>query len=130
MVAGGIGAAIVQRFAAEGAAVTFTYASSQKAAETLASETGATARAVDSADRDAVISFARACGPLDVLVVNAGIVCSGTRSAIIPTRWIGSSVSISIRHITQRSRRRAKCRTAAESSSWVHRVVTACRSRA
>lgn len=73
----GIGAAIVRRLAAEGAVVTFTYASSQNPAEVLASETGTTASAVDSADRDAVISFVRACGPLDVLVVNAGIVVFG-----------------------------------------------------
>jgi cyclic-di-GMP-binding biofilm dispersal mediator protein len=39
----GIGAAIVRRFATEGAAVTFTYAGSREAAERLAAETGSTA---------------------------------------------------------------------------------------
>lgn len=73
----GIGAAIVRRFAAEGAKVTFTYVSSQEAAEMLASEAGATAEMVDSSDRDAVISLVRACGPLDVLVVSAGVVVFG-----------------------------------------------------
>ena len=69
----GIGAAIVRRFAADGARVTFTYAGSRDAAETLAAETGATAVLADSADRDAVIASVRDSGPLDVLVVNAGI---------------------------------------------------------
>lgn len=69
----GIGAAIVRRLAAEGAKVTFTYAGSRQAAEQLAAETGSTAVLTDSADRDAVIAQVRENGPLDVLVVNAGI---------------------------------------------------------
>lgn len=69
----GIGAAIVRRFAAEGARVTFTYSSSQDAAQALAVETGSTAQATDSADRDAVIARVRDSGPLDVLVVNSEI---------------------------------------------------------
>jgi len=69
----GIGAAIVRRFASEGAKVTFTYAGSREAAEQLAAETGSTAVLTDSADRDAVIERVRESGPLDVLVVNAGI---------------------------------------------------------
>ncbi len=69
----GIGAAIVRRFAADGARVTFTYAGSHEAAEQLARETGATAAKTDSADRDAVIARVRDSGPLDVLVVNAGV---------------------------------------------------------
>lgn len=73
----GIGAAIVRRFASEGAAVTFSYAGSREAAGQLASETGSTAVLTDSADRDAVIAQVRANGPLDVLVVNAGIAVFG-----------------------------------------------------
>lgn len=73
----GIGAAIVRRFVAEGAAVTFTYAASHDAARELAQETGSTAVATDSADRDAVITAVRQSGPLDVLVVNAGIAIFG-----------------------------------------------------
>ena len=73
----GIGAAIVRRFASEGAAVTFTYAGSREAAERLAAETGAAAVVTDSADRDAVIARVRESGPLDVLVVNAGVVVFG-----------------------------------------------------
>lgn len=69
----GIGAAIVRRLAAEGAGVTFTYAGSREAAERLAAETGSTAVLTDSADRDAVIARVRESGPLDLLVVNAGI---------------------------------------------------------
>jgi cyclic-di-GMP-binding biofilm dispersal mediator protein len=73
----GIGAAIVRRFAADGAVVTFTYAGSRDAAEQLAAETGSTAVLTDSADRDAVIAQVRRSGPLDILVVNAGFALYG-----------------------------------------------------
>ncbi|WP_182086157.1 SDR family oxidoreductase [Aureimonas sp. ME7] len=73
----GIGAAIVRRFAADGAHVTFTYAGSQGAAEALASETGSKAVRTDSADRDAVIATVRDSGPLDILVVNSGFAIFG-----------------------------------------------------
>jgi cyclic-di-GMP-binding biofilm dispersal mediator protein len=73
----GIGSAIVRRFVADGAKVVFTYSGSRAAAEQLAAETGATAVSTDSADRDAVIATVRESGPLDVLVVNAGIAVFG-----------------------------------------------------
>ena len=73
----GIGAAIVRRFAAEGASVTFSYAGSQDAATQLAAETGSTAVQAASADRDAVINLVRTAGPLDILVVNSGIALFG-----------------------------------------------------
>lgn len=73
----GIGAAIVRRFSQEGAAVTFTYSGSPNAAQQLATETGSTAAQTDSADRDAVISRVRDSGPLDVLVINAGVAIFG-----------------------------------------------------
>ncbi len=73
----GIGAAIVRRFVADGAKVTFTYSGSPQAAQDLAAETGATAVQADSADRDAVIATVRDAGPLDVLVVNSGIAIFG-----------------------------------------------------
>lgn len=73
----GIGAAIVRRFAADGAKVTFTYSGAREAAQQLANETGATTVLTDSADRDAVIARVRDSGPLDVLVVNAGIAIFG-----------------------------------------------------
>ena len=69
----GIGAAIVRRFASEGAQVVFTYAGSEAAAQQLAAETGSRAVHSDGADRGAVIATVRAQGPLDVLVVNAGV---------------------------------------------------------
>ena len=73
----GIGAAIVRRFAADGATVSFTYFGSADAAQALASETGSTAFQTDSADRDAVIARVRDSGPLDILVVNAGFAIFG-----------------------------------------------------
>lgn len=73
----GIGAAIVRRLAAEGAAVRFTFSGSPEQAERLAQETGAEAARTDSADREAVIARVRDSGPLDVLVVNAGVAMMG-----------------------------------------------------
>ena len=73
----GIGAAIVRRFTAEGASVVFSYAGSREAAEQIATETGSQAVHADSADRDAVIKLVSDSGPLDILVVNAGIILFG-----------------------------------------------------
>ena len=73
----GIGAAIVRRFAAAGDQVGFTYAGSRDAAEKLAREVGAAAIQADSADRGAVIAVVQARGPLDVLVVNSGVIVFG-----------------------------------------------------
>ncbi|WP_439817632.1 SDR family oxidoreductase [Zavarzinia sp. CC-PAN008] len=80
----GIGAAIVRRLAADGATVAFTYAGSAAAAEALARETGSTAAQTDSADRDAVIARVRDSGPLDILVVNAGVAVLGDAREIAP----------------------------------------------
>ncbi len=73
----GIGAAIVRRFASEGASVVFSYSGSPDAAAQLAAETGSVAVQTDSADRDAVVKRVRDSGPLDVLVVNSGIALFG-----------------------------------------------------
>ncbi|MBJ7501588.1 MAG: SDR family oxidoreductase [Sphingopyxis sp.] len=73
----GIGAAIVRRFASDGARVVFTYNGSRDAAEQLAAETGSSAVPTDSGDRDAVIARVRESGPLDILVVNAGFALFG-----------------------------------------------------
>lgn len=73
----GIGAAIVRRFSAAGASVAFTYAGSQDAANSLATETGARAIQANSADRDALTSTVASRGALDVLVVNAGTLVLG-----------------------------------------------------
>lgn len=76
----GIGAAIVRRLAADGAAVTFTYASSEQAADSVVAsvkEAGGQAVAVqaDQADLSALSEvFDTACestGGLDILVCNA-----------------------------------------------------------
>ncbi|MEL6160901.1 MAG: SDR family oxidoreductase [Cyanobacteria bacterium J06623_5] len=69
----GIGAAIVERLAAEGAATTFTYGGSEDAAKALAEKTGTTTVQADSADRVAVSKVIAEQGALDILVVNAGI---------------------------------------------------------
>ncbi len=78
----GIGAAIVKRLAAEGAAVAFTYVSSEAKAQELQdsiTSTGGKALAIkaDSADaaaiRHAVSSTVEAFGRLDILVNNAGV---------------------------------------------------------
>ena len=78
----GIGAAIVKRLAAEGAAVAFTYVSSTAKAEALQNEiiaSGGQALAIkaDSADaaaiKGAVSSTVETFGRLDILVNNAGV---------------------------------------------------------
>jgi cyclic-di-GMP-binding biofilm dispersal mediator protein len=73
----GIGAAIVARLADEGATVAFTYAGSRDAAEALVASHGVEAVQSDAADRDALIETVRSRGPLDVLVVNAGVAILG-----------------------------------------------------
>lgn len=73
----GIGAAIVRRFASDGARVTFTYASSAAPALELAGQTGSTALQLDSADRQALTSAIEGLGAIDVVVVNAGVFVGG-----------------------------------------------------
>jgi 3-oxoacyl-[acyl-carrier protein] reductase len=82
----GIGAAIVERLAREGAAVAFTYVSQPDRARALAAAVAsrggrAIALQADSADADAleraIAEGAEALGGLDVLVNNAGILIFG-----------------------------------------------------
>ncbi|WP_416423103.1 3-oxoacyl-ACP reductase family protein [Pseudomonas sp. App30] len=82
----GIGAAIVKRLASEGAAVAFTYVSSQAPAQALADSItaeGGKALAIkaDSADADAirgaVEQTVQTFGRLDILVNNAGVLALG-----------------------------------------------------
>ncbi|WP_377705074.1 SDR family oxidoreductase [Pseudoduganella sp. UC29_71] len=82
----GIGAAIVRRLAADGAAVAFTYQSSSDAADALAANiTSAGGRALaikaDAADADAVVAAigktAAEFGKIDILVNNAGVLRMG-----------------------------------------------------
>jgi 3-oxoacyl-[acyl-carrier protein] reductase len=73
----GIGKAIVERFAAEGARVYFSYNKHAEAAEAVARSAGAVALACNQADGEsverAVERIANECGGIDVLVNNAGI---------------------------------------------------------
>ena len=80
----GSGAAIVRRFAADGARVTFTYAGSAEASAALAADTGAEAIRTDSADRNALIATVAGRGPIDVLVVNAGTAVLGDPLTLDP----------------------------------------------
>jgi 3-oxoacyl-[acyl-carrier protein] reductase len=82
----GIGAAIVRRLAADGAAVAFTYGTSAAEADKLAAdvgEDGGTAVAIqaDSGDPEHVVrsvdETVAQLGGLDILVNNAGIVYAG-----------------------------------------------------
>ncbi len=82
----GIGAGIVRRLAAEGAAVAFTFAGSRGAADALVGELRALDRRAlaiqaDSADADAVkravARTVEAFGRIDVLVNNAAILMAG-----------------------------------------------------
>jgi len=73
----GIGKAIVERFAAQGARVFFTYHQSDDLAQTVAAACGAEAikcSQTDAAAIDAAVSrVVKAAGKIDVLVNNAGI---------------------------------------------------------
>jgi cyclic-di-GMP-binding biofilm dispersal mediator protein len=80
----GIGKAIVQRLAAGGGTVAFTYAGSKDAADALASATGAEAIHADSADRTALIATVAGRGALDILVINAGTLVLGDPLTLDP----------------------------------------------
>lgn len=82
----GIGAAIVERLAAEGAAVAFTYVNSAQKAEALAAglraqDSKVLAIQADSADetalRAAINTAAQTFGQLDILVNSAGVLAIG-----------------------------------------------------
>jgi len=80
----GIGAAIVERLAQDGAAVTFTYSASEEPAKALAERTGTRAVKSDAADRGQTVATVAETGPLDILVVNAGIATLGDPLEIDP----------------------------------------------
>lgn len=125
----GIGAAIVRRFVADGASVVFSYSGSPQAAERLAAETGSTAVQADSADRDAVISLIRDSGPLDVLVVNAGIALFGD-ALEQDSDAIDRLFRINIHAPTMPpSKRRAACRKAGALLSSARSMAIACQCR-
>jgi len=80
----GIGAAIVERLAREGAEVIFTYAGSADAARQLADKTNTVMSRVDSADRDSLTGFIAEQGAFDILVVSAGTFIMGNPLEIDP----------------------------------------------
>lgn len=80
----GIGAAIVRALAANAASLSFTYSSSEAAALQLAQETGSRALQLDNMDRAALFETLEAEGPLDVLVINAGILVAGDPLTLDP----------------------------------------------
>jgi 3-oxoacyl-[acyl-carrier protein] reductase len=91
----GIGAAIVQRLAADGARVAFTYAAPPGPADELRSGVSAhggvaVAIKADSADTHQVIAAVdetvSQLGGLDILVNNAGVAASGTVESFQPAR--------------------------------------------
>jgi len=112
----GIGAAIVKRLAAEGAAVAFTYVSSTAKAEELQNSitgNGGKALAIkaDSADeaaiRNAVNATVEAFGRLDILVNNAGVL------AIAPLEdfkleYFDQTLAINVRSVFIASQEAAK----------------------
>jgi 3-oxoacyl-[acyl-carrier protein] reductase len=119
----GIGAAIVQRLARDGAAVAFTYASSETAALSLVSKVAASggralAIKADSADeaqlRAAVNRTVEEFGALDILVNSAGILEMAPiesfpieqldRSLAINVRGAFIAIQESLRHMTTGSR--------------------------
>ena len=57
--------------------MTSTYAGSREGAWQLATETGSTSVLTERAERNSVLAQVRDSGPIDVLVVNAGIVVLG-----------------------------------------------------
>jgi cyclic-di-GMP-binding biofilm dispersal mediator protein len=80
----GIGAAVVTRLQQEGADTSFTYANSNQAAVELTSKTGARAIKVDSTNRDALATVIRDQGPLDILVIAAGVLVMGDALELNP----------------------------------------------
>ncbi|MGY4650069.1 3-oxoacyl-ACP reductase family protein [Mycobacterium sp. URHB0021] len=109
----GIGAGIVRRLAADGAAVAFTYSSSAADAEKLAAELtadGATVVAIhaDSADPEQVVKSvdeaSSKLGGLDILVNNAGVAYAGD-VATFPLEDFERSVAVNIRGVFLASQR-------------------------
>lgn len=103
----GIGAAAVQRLAADGYAVAFTYVSRPDKAQALAADIAqagglAHAIAADSADADAIRSAAEQAvqrfGPLQVVVVNAGIYRAGAIDAV-PLAELDQMLAINVRGV-------------------------------
>ena len=80
----GIGAAVVSRFCRDGTTVTFTYSSSTEVSSALSIATGATGVKSDASDREALTRVVREAGPLDILVINAGLLIVGNPLELDP----------------------------------------------
>ena len=80
----GIGAAIVERLASEGASTTFTYNRSAESALELANRTHTKAIQADSSDRVTVGQVIQEQDALDILVINAGILVMGNPLDLAP----------------------------------------------
>ncbi|MBU9817168.1 3-oxoacyl-ACP reductase FabG [Rahnella sp. C60] len=112
----GIGAAIVQRLASEGASVAFTYVSSEDKAQALvktieASGGKALAIKADSADessvRSAIDSAAKAFGKIDILVNNAGVLAFGEIDALTMDDF-DRTIAINVRSVFVASQQAAR----------------------
>lgn len=112
----GIGAAIVQRLANEGASVAFTYISSEEKAQALvktieASGGKAVAIKADSADensvRTAIDDAAKTFGKLDILVNNAGILAFGELNALTMDDF-DRTIAINVRSVFIASQQAAR----------------------
>lgn len=87
----GIGAACVRAFASEGARVAFFYHADTRAADAVASETGAKAICCELSDpcdvRRGFSEAMEALGSIDVLVCNAGVSMIGLFTDMTDTQW-------------------------------------------
>ncbi len=92
----GIGAAIVERLAGDGAKTSFTYARSAEVADALAEVSGARALQADSADRAAVARIIGETGPLDILVINAGVAVTGDPLELDPAK-VDHMIDVNVR---------------------------------
>ncbi len=83
----GIGAAVVELFAAKGHRVYFLYEKNHTAAEEVAKKTGATAICCDVSDSAAVKKAFASIPDVDILICNAGICFSGLMSSMPEADW-------------------------------------------
>jgi len=83
----GIGAAVVRTLRAEGHEVWFGYGASVDAAAALAEETGAKALPCDVTDEDQVRAALKSVGPIDGLVLCAGVAYYGLIQMMSDADW-------------------------------------------
>lgn len=87
----GIGAAVVEKFTANGDSVSFTFLHSNDAAQALTARTGASGFRADSRDPDAIREAVQGAvlrnGPVDVLVNNAGTAAFRLFDTITTEEW-------------------------------------------